>query len=459
MGKQLATDIVENVHPFAVHLGLPCGTCSRARELPVAQKLLAQGAPQPPPLRDADHLFGLDNSRQSDQVRAQLANEIYRTAVAILESCFKVNAFVILENPTRSWLWAILVALVKQSQNQAFKDWYFQMHNVDFSACMHGGCRPKSTRLRTSCKQLLQLQKQCHNNHVHKQWTITLGADSWNFSTATEAEDPALLLKRIVTILAALAPSKALTYTAKFFRLNSLLLMGKQTTAHHQLIPEFKTSNLSLTRLWVRALKILDRPAGRGVGEVEACVSTDNSGNMDGVDSIDMVDNTEVGLDINTLNSYRVGWYYSPKEHVDIATKLEHPCESDAAVPDDLKIALFNILTKGLHEVAKERAEILKGMINRANDLRVEEARFKKTLDPEVADVVKHKRLLLFRWLLDEIAFEDPVVIDHMEKGVKLVGWEDDSLLYSKRCAAPTITETQLNSDAVWRRKALRGRA
>ena len=107
------------------------------------------------------------------------------------------------------------------------------------------------------------------------------------------------------------------------------------------------------------------------------------------------------------------------------------------------------MLTKGLHEVARERTELLKGMINRANDLRDEESRFKKTLDPEVADVVKNKRLLLFRWLLDEIAFEDPVVIDHMEKGVKLVGWEDDSPLYSKRCSAPTITETQLNSDAV----------
>ena len=33
---------------------------------------------------------------------------------------------------------------------------------------------------------------------------------------------------------------------------------------------------------------------------------------------------------------------------------------------------------------------------NRAKDLKEEEARFKRTLDPEVADVVKQKRLLLF---------------------------------------------------------------
>ena len=410
-----------------------------------------QGAPQPPPLRDADHLFGFDNLRPADQVRVQLANEIYRTAVAIMECCFRVNALVVLENPTRSWLWAILAALVKQSSNKAFIDWYFQTRNVDFSACMHGGSRPQSTRLRTSCKQLLQLQKECDNKHVHKQWTITLGADSWNFATASEAEYPALLSRRIATILASLAPAGSLTYTEKFFKLNSLFLMGKQTTAHQQMIPEFKTIQQLPQAPVGDGFKILDRPEDGGVGEVETL------GSLDNIDIIDGVENSNGGPDSSTLNStlnsfrgpnnstlnstlngFQVGWYYSPKEHVDIATKMAHPCESDAAVPDDLKIALFNVLTKGLHEIARERTELLKGMIHRANDLRDEESRFKKTLDPEVADVVKNKRLLLFRWLLDEIAFEDPVVIDHMEKGVKLVGWEDDSPLYSKRCSAPT---------------------
>ena len=57
-GKQLATEMVDNVQPFSVHLGLPCGTCSRARELPVSSKLRAKGAPQPPPLRDGEHLMG-----------------------------------------------------------------------------------------------------------------------------------------------------------------------------------------------------------------------------------------------------------------------------------------------------------------------------------------------------------------------------------------------------------------
>ena len=432
-GKQLATEMVDNVQPFSVHLGLPCGTCSRARELPVSSRLRAKGAPQPPPLRDGEHLMGFEDLRPTDKIRVQLANEIYRTAVAILECCFRVKACVILENPTRSWLWAILAMLVKQSTNKEFTDWYFQMHNVDFSACMHGGERPKATRLRTSCRQLLQLSLECDNSHTHKPWTITLGTDSWNFATAAEAEYPALLSKRIAMILASMAPANSLAYTEKFFRLKSLFLMGKQTTAHQQMIPEFKTIQQLPQAPVGDGFKVLERPDCGGTSEVD-----DNN---------------------STLKTFRVGWYHSPMEHVDIAIRMDHPCESDAAVPDDLKVALFNVLTKGMHVIAKERTDLIREMINKANDLKEDEAKFKATLDPEVADVVKGKRLLLFRWLLKEIAFEDPVVVDHMEKGVKLVGWESDSPLYTKRCAAPTISERQLDSDAVWRRKALKGRS
>lgn len=52
---------------------------------------------------------------------------------------------------------------------------------------------------------------------------------------------------------------------------------------------------------------------------------------------------------------------------------------------------------------------------------------------------------------MEEIGFEDPIVMDHMENGVRLVGWEEDSPLYSKRFSPPSITEAQLSSDAVWR--------
>ena len=53
----------------AVHVALPCGTGSRARERPIPQHLIKQGAPTPMPLRDAQNLLGLPNLSDIDASR------------------------------------------------------------------------------------------------------------------------------------------------------------------------------------------------------------------------------------------------------------------------------------------------------------------------------------------------------------------------------------------------------
>ena len=57
----LLEGMIEQMKPVGAHFGLMCGTCSRAREVPVAHALRSQGAPQPAPLRDALHPLGLPN--------------------------------------------------------------------------------------------------------------------------------------------------------------------------------------------------------------------------------------------------------------------------------------------------------------------------------------------------------------------------------------------------------------
>ena len=52
-GVKVLWDILSSPNVAAVHLGLPCGTASLARERPVAKNLVLQGAPNPPPLRSA----------------------------------------------------------------------------------------------------------------------------------------------------------------------------------------------------------------------------------------------------------------------------------------------------------------------------------------------------------------------------------------------------------------------
>ena len=89
--------------PCYVHLGLPCGTCSRAREKPMPKSLGGHMGPQP--LRDANNLMGLPHLQGSDLVKVTLANKLYRAAVLVLLWCYKLGCLVSLENPGRSWLW------------------------------------------------------------------------------------------------------------------------------------------------------------------------------------------------------------------------------------------------------------------------------------------------------------------------------------------------------------------
>lgn len=174
-GLTLSTELIRNVKPFSAHFGLPCGTCSRAREIPVSKRLKAAGAPEPAPLRNFEHLLGVPGLKGSDLLRVESANRIYKNAVLLLFECFILQIHVILENPSRSWLWAVLAKLVKEFNNTDFSNWYFSFYDVDFDACMHGGARQKSTRFKTSSSCLQHLALACDGQHEHKQWTISLG--------------------------------------------------------------------------------------------------------------------------------------------------------------------------------------------------------------------------------------------------------------------------------------------
>ena len=52
-GKQILQKLLHYPLLFAIHLGLPCGTASRAREEPIPEELRSKGVPSPPQLRSA----------------------------------------------------------------------------------------------------------------------------------------------------------------------------------------------------------------------------------------------------------------------------------------------------------------------------------------------------------------------------------------------------------------------
>ena len=107
--QQLVESMITQTKPAAIHLGLPCGTCSRARDKPLSAHLKAHFH-DPPPLRDANNLLGYPNLSGTQALKVQTANDLYKCGVRILYICFKNGLKVPIENPERSWLWGVLTS-------------------------------------------------------------------------------------------------------------------------------------------------------------------------------------------------------------------------------------------------------------------------------------------------------------------------------------------------------------
>eukprot|EP00435_Cladocopium_sp_Y103_P022625 s1635_g5.t1 len=125
----VANQLLTFAKPEAVHFGLMCGTCSRAREHSLSSTLRRQGAPEPKPLRDESNLFGKPTMSDADRTKVEKANTVYRHAINLLMTCYLLQCIVSIENPARSWLWPLLALLVKQTNNPGFIA--APMHRVD----------------------------------------------------------------------------------------------------------------------------------------------------------------------------------------------------------------------------------------------------------------------------------------------------------------------------------------
>lgn len=137
------------------------------------------------------------------------------------------------------------------------------------------------------------------------------------------------------------------------------------------------------------------------------------------------------------------------------AFKLSHPIESTDGVPDDLKRAVFFVMTEGMQMTMEMRNKELKRCIETAKQLEGEEKRLHDEMNPGIAKVTAKKRICLFRKLLEEIHFEDMNVVDFLKQGVPLTGWEPESEIFFKRWNPPTTTVESLDGSAKWQRRAI----
>ena len=73
-------ELVNTCRILGVHMGPPCGTCSKARGIP-----MADGTAGPQPLRSARHLLGIPGLRHRDKIRVDAANTLYEQLGMLVE--------------------------------------------------------------------------------------------------------------------------------------------------------------------------------------------------------------------------------------------------------------------------------------------------------------------------------------------------------------------------------------
>ena len=84
----------------AVMLAPPCGTSSRAREIPLPRKGM-----QPVPLRSDRWPNGLPHLQGVAKLKVITANKLYKFSMKVIKLCVQRGIPVICENPKRSLMW------------------------------------------------------------------------------------------------------------------------------------------------------------------------------------------------------------------------------------------------------------------------------------------------------------------------------------------------------------------
>ena len=136
-GQKILWDVLTSPGVEAVHLGLPCGTSSRARERPIPREMRLAGVPEPPPLRSAEFPLGIPGLAHHHQRRIDSANCLYALAIEIILWCHRHKVVISIENPANSWLWAVLVKLAREHSTEAATALNY-LQFVYFHACCHG---------------------------------------------------------------------------------------------------------------------------------------------------------------------------------------------------------------------------------------------------------------------------------------------------------------------------------
>ncbi|CAE7029855.1 unnamed protein product [Symbiodinium sp. CCMP2592] len=414
-----------------VWLAPPCGTGSRARDIPLPAHLPADVCLSAKPLRSAVHPEGLPDLAGTEARRVRLANQLYQFSSEILELCVRLGKVCVIENPRRAWLWS----------TKWMKPWVARLHSLFSHACMYGSELKKATRL-LSTHPLPSMHALCDGQHAHKSWGLTRRAGRWDFQTSGTAAYPPAFCKAaasdLIEICASFNAFPRQDVVSDVFAVAAAV--GRQPRGvTHQVGPsEFGSTCTMRVPLHVAVPEIIDSAAPwplQGLPSGSRLLSSrtvSHDGGSEGVREV------------------KFGIYRTPEAFLAEASKTRHPFD----VPSNFDMgniqAMQVILSQGVEGVKNLRERVLSYYKGREAAFRPEEEALRATMDPEVRKVMEGKNFLLFQEMLRDAGVEDPHLLRDMTQGFRLIGPLEPSGQFPRKVRPAGIDVSHLKATARW---------
>ena len=437
-GQATVLQWIEEDKVDAVMLAPPCGTASRAREIPVPKRHKLRKGMQPVPLRSEAEPMGLSSLRGVAKIKVLAANKLYAFARKVMDLCERKGIPFICENPRRSLMWMTDPFLQLPGT--------FRFQHVH--SCMYGGKRKKRTSFLMNF-HAANLLLECDESHPHLPWGMVAqpAGSEMKFSTSLETEYPSGLCRQL-----------ALAFIEQLQRAGKNLSLSSGQIEQEQRMGSGLQPRGARAPLLVGDFKFKIDIKSTDV-TIPASIEDNVHAPFQGLPlhskliSSRMV--TEVGENgerkVFSLSSY--GVFRSPWEFLDKALTLEHPLDSPHTVDKSNLKAMVFIRDHTKAEVLKFRAQQLRKYTQRAAQLSSEENKLKNSLD--VRRVLEGKRLLLFKEMAADAKVGDEHLFTELIEGFKLTGQMPESKQFPARLKPAMISVQQLKDSSVWAKKMI----
>ena len=423
LSEQHAIDTLVHItthYPIlAVHVGLPCGTCSKARGIP-----MSDGSEGPPPLRSQEFLLGLPDLSDTNLLKVRSANSLYQRAELLIEHLERLGITWTVENPTNSFLWDLPFL--------AFAMAHGKLHHCH--ACAFGGTRKKLTTFLSNNDAFQEMSRFCEDvpPHEHEPWGYDHQLKCFN--TSKEAEYPVKMCEQYAAILQDLRPNCVQPQSSK----RKLPFTQTGGRSNPQVISEF----LTVVTLKLHSVPPINNkrqlmnglynvPAGSRLLRTEA-----NKGGFTCV----------------------FGVYRSMQQFFECARQLWHPFDELKNLPDRLITSIFNNITSSPHELAKQRCKFMTHWTRRARDLQKDENQLHMSMPEHVRAVLKGKRILLMKELAQSIRWPDMSLFDEMTAGFKLVGTVAKTGIFKPHVTVANMSASDLEKKMKFLRPMILGK-